>query len=484
MPSDLPALALAPAPKTSSAGDSGRVPGRPPRRLGVRPSLLAAVAAALGAIPCPASALEGVVLRGGKPVARQYVSLRSYTDPPAPASTVIETDARGRFAFPLPAGTWRCASMYTAEGSAMRLLAPRESGPVRLELKPPGSLRIRVVNAAGAAIDSAEVRVFEAVQEYELILRGLTAPVVNSLGSSASGPESLLNPGTNEARPISPGAFLAKALPAGLWRMEVRAPGFAPLDRLEQVIPGQERAVDVVLASAVAVEGRVTNERGEPIENAPVVFSRGGANRLERRALSAARDPEDLSELLSLQVRILSSSERLPSTDAQGRFRLEHCAPGSGTLQIAAGDYFPWESTVSAPASGLSIQLMPRAFLRLRVNDSSKKLLPAKVRAEPSASCTRRAAAEVRPVADASATSETTRSHRNRINPLSRALPENPAIRVRRPFARLEYLVVGPLEACPYQLRIEASGFVPVEYSLTPDPDKTIDLEAVLTAKP
>jgi hypothetical protein len=81
------------------------------------------------------------------------------------------------------------------------------------------------------------------------------------------------------------GRFLYPSVPAGTFRLLVRAPGFAPLERQVEALPGEEAQVQVALAPGFELTGLIQDDDGDPVGGARVNVS--GVGEPGGRALDA-----------------------------------------------------------------------------------------------------------------------------------------------------------------------------------------------------
>lgn len=107
------------------------------------------------------------------------------------------------------------------------------------------------------------------------------------------------HPGTpgeaRELRTTGEGAFHLAALPAGRWRVEAEAPGFAPSElELEPALLGSE-GLTVTLEPAAALRGRVRTAEGAPAAGARVTLEGEGPR------AAARTDPSGAFELSGLR---------------------------------------------------------------------------------------------------------------------------------------------------------------------------------------
>jgi hypothetical protein len=458
----------------------------------------------------PTGHVEGFVTQDGQPAGGVHVQLQTFAHlaafkpewdhcaPPmaAPWGPVFTTsDGQGRFSFSSLRRGWRFAIAGDVARSAGRAVEPTDTGPLRLELSPPGSLQIRVVDPGGRAVDGAEVRVVDAVSEYGTAARALFAARANALGGGSEGAVRWTL--GKAARSVAPAVFRAEQLYAVPWWITVRAPGFVPVEFAQEVEPGRERQVEVTLTAAGIVEGSVRDETGHPIAGAAIgLRDAGGAPPARPRE---PRTPGELVALIYQSAKDLDGPAPPQRTDALGRFRFDDRAPGRYTLRVdgmvthlpgvapratdrrsddsdldgrsmpgalglARGidlvtertaefhgreGFFRVERAITAPEQNLSIAVTHAAHVRVRVTDPSGAAVPARIRAAPSPRCS--------------------------LGPDVGAA--DPKVWFAAPRGAL---VVGPLEACPHELEVDASGFTPARFSVTPSPTEVSEVLAVL----
>ncbi len=164
--------------------------------------------------------------------------------------------------------------------AAAACLAAGSPGPS----SPPAAVRGRVTDSAGRPIAGARVT-------------RLPAP-------STPGEEVL----TNQA-----GRFSLAGLHRGVrYAVAVRKEGYVPL-RLSDVAAPAATPLRVTLIAIGEVAGRLVDERGKPVPHAAVALVRG-----------------------TRTFRGLAGSGQRLTSDAQGRYRLDHLEPGPVTLQAVA----------------------------------------------------------------------------------------------------------------------------------------------------
>jgi hypothetical protein len=389
--------------------------------------------------------IEGLVLERGKPAVGLELTWQPFFpdgQPPADGAalptSVPLTDAQGRFALEAP----RVATVFLGTGreksSAVRLLRPADAwSGVALELQPEGTLEIQVRGPGGAPVPGAEVRVAQAVMEYQAAMRALFAASANALAGEVQGePAAPLLGEPAEAR--APGTFLSRPLHAGLWHVLVRAPGFKKAQAIAQPLPGGVQRLAVTLEPAAIVDGRL-DAAGEP-----------GAARVTL-APATARPPPPLpaafeEQLYEAALRAAVALRGIEDPDARelaskdGRFTFDDLEPGPYLLSVSRPGFFPEERKVFAPARGLRIALEPTAELTVEVRDAEGFALPAKVALDPSATCRSSGVARLDGTEPA---------------------PQGP---------------IGPVPRCPYVVRARSEGCDPAQVSRVLEAENAIVL--------
>lgn len=129
-------------------------------------------------------------------------------------------------------------------------------------------------------------------------------------------------------------------LGVGVYQLEASAQGFQ-----STVVPvtlsGGELALDVTLARATSIEGRVVDEYGRPAPGVAVLITPTGDS---------------------------------VTSDGEGRFRASVPSPGLYTLQAHHSDWGGGEVRVSAPKSEVELQLEPRAGAEVTVTVEGRRV--------------------------------------------------------------------------------------------------------------
>ncbi len=431
------ARACAPAGQTACACEQGKCVSRRRNHLEGVVTRDGATAAGIqvGLYPCAARAFLG-----GTVVSRGAVGDLEHTT----------TDAQGHFAFATFEDSWHLVFAGDAHHSAAAMVAPaKHPATLHLEITPPGSLLVRVVDPGGAPVEGAVVRAVDVFADFGAAMRALFSASANALGGAAGRAGTRARGEATTA--VSPGVFRTSKLSAEPWWLAVRAPGFIPVERGEPVKPAGERQVTVTLRPAAIVEGHVADTSGRPVAGAAVELQRIGEDRA--RGDLGPTSTETADEVLA---RIYHDTDALDGpaparrTDAQGRFRFDEQPPGRYSVRVEEASHFSESRVVSAPANDLSFALYPMALVRVRVADRDGQPLSARVVATPSSRC--------------------------HLEPAVRA-----AGLQGRPSLHLGEVQVGPLEACPHELRVECDAFVPATRTVDPTAGRVSELEVVLT---
>ncbi|HEX4965027.1 MAG TPA: carboxypeptidase-like regulatory domain-containing protein [Thermoanaerobaculia bacterium] len=253
----------------------------------------------------------------------------------------------GGFARSGAGGRFRLANL--AAGSPYRLLvslagfAPaqleipsREDGQVAAELR----ITLRVGQGAfGTVLDGNHAAVAGA--QVKLRPAAGSDPLARLLDRGGPGASRF------EAVTGAQGRFTVSHVPVGSYDLTVQARGFAPLTVPGLAIPEGKSATDlgtVVLSAGSALEGRVADPDGHPIEGAEVRAAPGSSRDLFR--MSREPGPPDAF------------------TAADGSFRLEDRAPGEALdLAVSHPSYGPASlpGVVVPTAEPLLVVLQPRS---------------------------------------------------------------------------------------------------------------------------
>ncbi len=225
-----------------------------------------------------------------------------------------------------PGGRFRLANLAAGVPYGLRVelpgFAPAQTElPAREDGQPAPELRIvmragqqafgKVLDANHAAVAGARVRLRPRTGD------DLGAQLREALGGPANRFEA-----TSEAT----GRFAVGHIPSGSFDLIVNAKGFAPLTVPGLAVPEGQGASDlgtVVLSPGIAVEGKVVDAEGKPVEGAEVRAVAGAMRTLRR---TPARNPGPVDSF----------------TAADGSFRLEDRAPGESLdLAVSHPSYGP-----------------------------------------------------------------------------------------------------------------------------------------------
>lgn len=261
----------------------------------------------------------------------------------------VESDTSGHFEVTgIPEGLYElhaATASLVSEPMEPLQVRPGEPTDARLQLKPGVKLSGRVVDADdGAPVADARLLLSHA---------GLTAMPLPD-------------------RTDEQGRFTSRALRRGAHRITVRAEGYVPIDG--RTVRPSTRPLELKLTRAAVIEGRVVDERREPVPNAQIRISGTTAQGepLVMSALSATlrsslfdaqqqmghalhasghlgvtRGPvpsvSDLPALPELGGRELLYVDPASGyvTDAEGRFRLDGIPPGDMQVIAMHGDHAP-----------------------------------------------------------------------------------------------------------------------------------------------
>ncbi len=223
----------------------------------------------------------------GAPVPTAQISASSL-DPASPLRATVFTDERGE------------ASVPSSRGLALRLEVMAPGFAPRAFLVEAGSDPKDLVLAAASSLDG-EVRSSrrDPIAHAEVV-------VYTDLGA-------------RRATTGEDGVFHLQGLGSGPVRLLVRASGFAPAARdLKLPADTGDRPFDagrIELVEGAAVEGEVTDERGDPVQGARIAQDR-----------------------VPTYLAVGTTPRGVAVTDARGRFRLGELPEGSLTLEAYAPD--------------------------------------------------------------------------------------------------------------------------------------------------
>lgn len=225
-----------------------------------------------------------------------------------------------------------------AAGGAPGVLAPTEE-PVRIVLKPTSAVEGRVVDADGKAVAGARVALVP------------TEPTAMSRGFMM-----FSTSGTRNALSADDGSFRLEDVAPGPVELRAEAAGkqTGVLSNLE-VASGQDlKGVEVVLATAAVVEGRVLAS-GRPVPGAEVQIVEPDMGRGTRFFMAP-----------------------MATSDGDGYYRLDGVAPGTRTVQVEHKSHSKAvrELEVRAGANSLDISLEKGAEVSGRVVDADGRPVP------------------------------------------------------------------------------------------------------------
>jgi hypothetical protein len=286
---------------------------------------------------------RGVPLRGhvlfpdGTPApARSLVALEGL-----PVIQTATTEADGSFTFPhAPRGKHRVSAqivgIYPIRSKPVEATAPSDDVVLRVER--PGQVSGRVV----ALPDRTPVSEFEIP--------------VERIGAERE----QLDPWNTKRQIVSrkrDGTFSAE-LPSGLYELILRANGYASQTlRMVRVKSGSTTEVEFVLEPAASIAGKVTDERGAPIEGASIRL---------------------------LQEERLVPREQATRTDANGDFVANDAPAGEVALEVHRDGYFRKRATTHVVAGQQSrVEVELRAGLEIRgtvIDEYARPLAGATVR--------------------------------------------------------------------------------------------------------
>lgn len=275
----------------------------------------------------PGAELRGRTIqeRTGRPVGGARVWLR----PPAPPTrwlpypalcaagllAVVRTDPQGRFRLPAPPWPVKLATV-----------APDH---LPLERSLPDS-QPNDLNAENRLLEMALTPLrFGSGQVTDLDDRAVTGAVVRLTpqASPASGDADRTERARTEMVRTDPEGRFGFANPRpGRHDLEVRAPGFAPVQVPGVEIPAAPGEIDlgaVVLAGGHRLAGRVVAPDGQPLEGAEVLLTATGTT-------PAAMEM------------VMSDQPVQATSDPEGRFRLEDLSPGLVHLRVRRTGYLPF----------------------------------------------------------------------------------------------------------------------------------------------
>ncbi len=284
-----PASAVAVAPPTGADGHF-IIDGIAPGRYRVHVSGSGLLAAEVRFVPVPSDearivvarqvTIDGTVTDGGKPVPAAMVGIRG----DAIGGTLeVKADAKGAFSVPnLPEGRYQ---VYAWQGA----LAARTVRVNRLGAGPFGPLELRL--EAGAIVVGRVIDKDEGT--------GLVAAVeLRPVGEDQA---------PRYARTRDDGEFRIEGVPNGRWIADAFAPGYSSPGGVE--LDAGKGVPELALVRGAAIEGRVVDGDGHPVEGATV------------RALTAGPTPTEISaEVDADKLRRFSGRTAAPIADQTQQF--------------------------------------------------------------------------------------------------------------------------------------------------------------------
>lgn len=220
-----------------------------------------------------------------------------------------------------------------------------EQGLAVLAGLPP--VQVMVTAVAKARASSAQPVTLSTTSSITLMLEPagtLAVSVVDERGEPAPRPEVELLTLSGEVlsrRLLETGALaLLGPVAVGSYQVRARAEGSLPVTVPAQIVEG-ETPLELSLSAGFSISGRVLDEYGRP---APGV-----------------------------SVLVMPVGESTPSGD-DGTFRANVPGPGLYSLQAHHSDWGGGERKVTAPATGVELQLEPRAGCAITVTSGGKRL--------------------------------------------------------------------------------------------------------------
>lgn len=249
------------------------------------------------------------------------------------------TDEAGRFVLEgIPAGSdyslaVRKAGYPPAEPRSYRIEPGTDIGEIEIRLEAGATLRLRLVDQEGTAVEGADFALIEAAPEG---------------GASVFGGRRVVSDEEIEKGPG--GSFTLRGLPAGKFTLRIVPSDFDEIERDEVTLrPGETTDLGTILVRATAgIAGRVTDRAGEPIAGAEVgVWYRAEGTDLRSRTVKTRSDGRwripgtGDGRILSLwaTARGYARQERrdLSPADQPFEFALERASRILGRVQFAEG---------------------------------------------------------------------------------------------------------------------------------------------------
>lgn len=278
-----------------------------------------------------------------------HLTLHAFTDDGTTTQSA-SSDEHGRFVLGGLPESGRAELDVTSPGHALHVLHPLgldgRDPALRLVLEPELTLAGRVVDAQGAALGGAPVR--------------LQGDRVLDLPGEAAVPTWESRVGLDETWTDAEGRFRFGQLYAGRFTLRATHPLDAALTATLQAEAGAEDlrlVLDPESSAGLTLHGTVT----DALTGRPVTSFRVTPLRAEAQGLSGS-------------TWVLE--------DAAGAYRIAHLEPGEWLVRASAQGYATWSAPLQAYAAGerrLDIALLPERRVRLRVLDAARRPLRASV---------------------------------------------------------------------------------------------------------
>lgn len=397
----------------------------------------------------PATTVTGRLReRGGKPIAGGEVTLSEADGAPLPRSVPSDNEGNFRFVAVLPGSyvvSAHADGFYPAEPRSLRV--GRTPATVDVRLDPGAVLEGRVVDDNAQPVAGAEVAVSGEAPD------GTPIAVTASSGAAAAGgarvepggelgvlrgpipypppvplPEAA--PPPKQFRSDDKGAFRVTGLPAGRLVVVATHPDFARgASEPMRVAAGATATVTVVLSRGVAVRGRVTDERGDPVAGAEILGDGAGLATSDgrgeyeiahvARALTLTvrapgflpatravapteRGPFDVTlrravgnlagdvvddrgapvSAARVEITAPSMPARWVTTDRAGRFSADGLGPGPYRVAVTHADFAPALFEALQPSSDARLALSPGGGIDGDVRDARLGGVPPGLRLE------------------------------------------------------------------------------------------------------
>jgi len=292
-----------------------------------------------GALARPISLELGTVVRGTVTLADGRTGAASALvrfEGQATTTRWAESRPDGGFVLEgVPRETGQIVADGGERGRGTTTLAPGSTEPARVALAPMARVEGRVVDADSGA----------PVPGVRLVAKGRDRARFLAVSSRD-------------------GAYALASLPPGTWELEADDDRFVRRVRPLTLTPGQVERVDVPLTRAAAVEGRVTDEKGVPIEGARVEVRAGTANPLAR-----------------FVRRLEGRSEAPAHTSRDGAFRVTQVRPGDNLQLVVSHDDYESRTigglrvAAGATRSGIGVVLRHGLAVSGVVRDEDEKPL-------------------------------------------------------------------------------------------------------------